>query len=1054
VLSIFPSSFFFATLFYLLRTFKEEKKNARLFSFPQAIATFLAPPPLAVNVALWGKCARGAAHRRSSVRNSRPTRMQPQRVADLVLLVLFLAVLRADFAAFSAYNSVESRSVNCDCHDPGDGAGDADPFSRVGPCFRSSMFMGLKNASRLRETRRELCRVSSTGVQRKNFVIVVTDALSERNSAELLRSLRRHGRAFAVQVPGAKWSHSIYSSFFTGQKNSNFLDLPLTATDNFFDAVFRSRFGRKDPVKTWWVGPVIPILRLYAPSAMFQDAYFGEFSNNTDEDEVHHGPGSGYAVEQGWNDFDICKQLEQELEKSVNLTEDRQKGWPRAHPRLMGGLGSDAERRKRLFGWLDAMKGREQNLVAYSSVLDAWQHDGDIQERCAWPRLTPRVNDDLKVFADWVDYNRDYVLVLMSDHGQNKRDDKEFILHGEGEDQNEGIFAVYSPALFPQGQPRLGEDPLPKLLISDVMASLVALIQDVDFPVSSIGVPRVATAAGDLLSLVNSTTLFPRTEPLSTSEVMILARVAMQLVQSAELRGVGSEQCKRASTTLSRLFDDQTEKRPIELFADAAQDEPWVAELQQAVLDLREVLLSTGASANLVAPVLAFVVVVSLGLLLVSLRTALAENRNRGIGARNLAAAGVIVGSSSGLVEYLFTWSDWKDYYATGSPFLLLLLGFTAAADRLFDLNGRILTDARMVRRARAHLAQAVVAVVAVKLAAMFPKWALLEAPVASLLTLWLLVMARQTYPSRNSGSVRPLIPFCAALIFGELVPITRRFDFLWIPGFIPGIGGIQLFAFLTLCAEFWGVVRAPTVAKRQLASVPTLPSHGISAATSQIADFSPVVTAILTHTWILFHGDAHARLILLGSLAALLYVRRSYPGASSDRAMQVILGAHALVLTLTVSGALATPDMNVQADFGSWGASANDKHIPLNAWSMFLSKFGVMLPLLVQLNLDQSYFFLRDTGHISMTTRAVLEAMATRVLPLQLLLHAAVSCLALRKIQSLMSVFFKGHRPDEAFALSLILSAMGTVQMVFLLFGRGGRRRSKLPLAEPGRRK
>ena len=96
------------------------------------------------------------------------------------------------------------------------------------------------------------------------------------------------------------------------------------------------------------------------------------------------------------------------------------------------------------------------------------------------------MNEDLKLFKKFIDENPDYLLILASDHGKNKRSEN-FVLHGESRDGNEGFLLFYNPKLFNNKN----DIPLYKVIdVVDVTPTIVGYLHGVDIPLMSLGIGR------------------------------------------------------------------------------------------------------------------------------------------------------------------------------------------------------------------------------------------------------------------------------------------------------------------------------------------------------------------------------------------------------------------------------------------------------------------------------------------------------------------------------------------------------------------------------------
>jgi hypothetical protein len=93
------------------------------------------------------------------------------------------------------------------------------------------------------------------------------------------------------------------------------------------------------------------------------------------------------------------------------------------------------------------------------------------------------LNNDMKKLKEWIDSNRDYVLILISDHGVDSYGVAGYQMHGTSDDGNEGFILIYNPSIEPSNT-------IIPIDVIDVCPTLALYLKGVDIPANSMGVTR------------------------------------------------------------------------------------------------------------------------------------------------------------------------------------------------------------------------------------------------------------------------------------------------------------------------------------------------------------------------------------------------------------------------------------------------------------------------------------------------------------------------------------------------------------------------------------
>jgi hypothetical protein len=247
---------------------------------------------------------------------------------------------------------------------------------------------------------------------------------------------RRAGvQLFPVVVPGAKYSHAIYSSYLSGTLPTNYGGKPLES-DHLLASIKRSQCE----IKTRYVGPRWSFLMVTGePVDRYYPAGVREF-----KEELGIGLSVAYPF------------------FFMNKTTSREFAWD----------------------YLPDLKRRGDSLVSHSGVFDhiahgVYRHAGNTKRL---DRVDKDMAKDFRVIKHFVRENPDYLLVLMSDHGvDDYTADGQYVLHGFSGKGNDGYMLLYNPRLHSAYK---------QIDTVDVAPTLASYLCNVDIPASSIGITR------------------------------------------------------------------------------------------------------------------------------------------------------------------------------------------------------------------------------------------------------------------------------------------------------------------------------------------------------------------------------------------------------------------------------------------------------------------------------------------------------------------------------------------------------------------------------------
>jgi hypothetical protein len=81
----------------------------------------------------------------------------------------------------------------------------------------------------------QLCQPLPSAQSIKRFVMFATDCWPVGEAGDVLDHFKDHAVAYAIDIPGAKYSHAIWTSYLTGQLPTNYKGDPIQG-DHFIKA--------------------------------------------------------------------------------------------------------------------------------------------------------------------------------------------------------------------------------------------------------------------------------------------------------------------------------------------------------------------------------------------------------------------------------------------------------------------------------------------------------------------------------------------------------------------------------------------------------------------------------------------------------------------------------------------------------------------------------------------------------------------------------------------------------------------------------------------------
>eukprot|EP01119_Soliformovum_irregulare_P011628 TRINITY_DN2936_c0_g1_i2.p1 TRINITY_DN2936_c0_g1~~TRINITY_DN2936_c0_g1_i2.p1 ORF type:complete len:869 (-),score=182.80 TRINITY_DN2936_c0_g1_i2:122-2692(-) len=278
--------------------------------------------------------------------------------------------------------------------------------------------------------------------QFNKFLMFVTDCWPIEYAKDVFEHYKDKGAIYYIDLPGAKYSHAIYTSHLTGQLPTNYKGDPIKG-----DHLIRSMLRKPDGPKLRYIGPEWSFLAILGKDNY--DTFF----------------------------------------KEVNIQEEAlDVQFTHTFPFLF---------QDNLFAlnYYNSLKSSGQSMIAHSGVFDHVQHGEHLglgplgEEFPRSERMAKTMNTDMKNMRDWIDNNPDYLLILLSDHGVDEYGPQGYRMHGIAQDGNEPFMLIYNPKLNHIER---------RIDVVDV-ASTLAYYFGVDIPLNSIGIPSPDIDENDTL---------------------------------------------------------------------------------------------------------------------------------------------------------------------------------------------------------------------------------------------------------------------------------------------------------------------------------------------------------------------------------------------------------------------------------------------------------------------------------------------------------------------------------------------------------------------------
>jgi len=346
------------------------------------------------------------------------------------------------------------------------------------------------------------------------FLLFETDSWAIKYAQKVIDHYRDHAVVYHIDVPGAKFSHAIYTSHLTGQPHTNYRGDPIVG-DSLIKAMKRaSAYRSSSPSSSSassfvsqqqqrlisttnnyslrYVGPEWSFLAMVGPPEKYPES-FDLIQIEPEPLDVHHRHPYPFFFESDVVSESLMASLTPSPQPQPPLPPSSSSS-SSSTPSSSASTSSQQQQQPQqhlqpltFFEYLSLMKKDGQSMVTHTGVFDHRQHGEHRHQGPAGKKfpytdmMADTLQSDFKKLREWVDANPEYLLVLLSDHGVDEYGLAGYKLHGESARGNEPFMMVYNPTLEPSEEPF-------KIDVVDVCPTLALYLEGVDIPADSIGV--------------------------------------------------------------------------------------------------------------------------------------------------------------------------------------------------------------------------------------------------------------------------------------------------------------------------------------------------------------------------------------------------------------------------------------------------------------------------------------------------------------------------------------------------------------------------------------
>ncbi|KAJ5071027.1 hypothetical protein M0811_02009 [Anaeramoeba ignava] len=268
----------------------------------------------------------------------------------------------------------------------------------------------------------------------------------------ILPTYEDHSIIFTVSVSGLKWSHAIFSCWWTGMPPTNYFATTING-DNLFQAINRASKSCSNQNQN-------------------QNQIQNQNQNQLENKNQNQNQNPNFKLKFVGTEWPLLtvlggKEKINHLFDEIEIIKD-QDCYPYIYPEIQDPIILNQK--------LKDVRSKNQSLIMYSSIFDHEAHDTETE------RLNFLDNSIVELFKkdtliNFIKENPDYLLILSSDHGDSLSQ-----FHGESQTlptKNIGFFLFYHPDFQYQKWIQIKD--------VDITATLTSFLKSVDIPFFSFG---------------------------------------------------------------------------------------------------------------------------------------------------------------------------------------------------------------------------------------------------------------------------------------------------------------------------------------------------------------------------------------------------------------------------------------------------------------------------------------------------------------------------------------------------------------------------------------
>ncbi|KAJ5071026.1 hypothetical protein M0811_02008 [Anaeramoeba ignava] len=294
------------------------------------------------------------------------------------------------------------------------------------------------------------------------FIWFIIDSYPYKRFERILPTYEDHSIIFTVSVSGMKWSHAIFSCWWTGMPPTNYFATTING-DNLFQAINRASKSCSNQNQNQIQNQ---------NRNQLENKNQIQNQNQLENKNQNQNQNPNFKLKFVGTEWPLLtvlggKEKINHLFDEIEIIKD-QDCYPHNYPEIQDPIILNQK--------LKDVRSKNQSLIMYSSIFDHETHTGNRD------RLNFLDNSAVELFkkdtlVNFIKENPDYLLILSSDHGESISQ-----FHGESETlptKNIGFFLFYHPDFQYQKWTQIKD--------VDITATLTSFLKSVDIPFFSFG---------------------------------------------------------------------------------------------------------------------------------------------------------------------------------------------------------------------------------------------------------------------------------------------------------------------------------------------------------------------------------------------------------------------------------------------------------------------------------------------------------------------------------------------------------------------------------------